>query len=63
MKGRPQVTTSLEITRDLLAKGFYQHPVPPDPLAEIMKAILWGGKYDDEVDELIGTSTPLLTNY
>ena len=38
---RPRSAQYWDITAYVLARGYYQHPVPPDPLQEIYRADVW----------------------
>ena len=42
VRSRPQGVMDWDITAHLLSTGRYQHPIPPDPLAEIWTEETWG---------------------
>ena len=41
MLNRPYSAAPWEITTHALARGYYQHPIPPDPLHEIWRDDIW----------------------
>ena len=65
MKQRPQGAAEWDVTRDLLATGFYYDDIPPDPFSEMWETPTWAGRLYAEDDEPLNrpedAPDPLLT--
>lgn len=49
---RPYSAAPWEITTHALARGYYQHPIPPDPLYEIWRDDIWHFRPREDVADL-----------
>lgn len=49
MLNRPYGAAPWEITTHALARGYYQHPIPPDPLHEIWRENIWNFRPQEDV--------------
>ena len=58
MRDRPYGAAPWDITTHALARGLYQHPIPPDPLPEIWREDIWHARLYDELEELRPESEP-----
>ncbi|GAG89509.1 unnamed protein product, partial [marine sediment metagenome] len=58
MLNRPYSAAPWEITTHALSRGYYQHPIPPDPMHEIWRDDIWHFRPQEDVEYIRPETEP-----